>query len=83
MPRKKLKPLSVEELVASARFHSLEQIAAKAFEQLTPAIRLSVAEAAEQYMRFGSGSGHSFPWSPAKTPYRSEEHTSELQSRSS
>jgi phage terminase large subunit GpA-like protein len=60
---------SVSALADLARFQTVEQLAAKGFENLQPHERLSVSEAAEKYMRFGSGSGNTTPWSAKKTPY--------------
>lgn len=69
MTPKTIRAPSVRELAASAAYHGLEQIAAKAFDMMQPAERLTVAQCAQKHMRFGSGSGHTTPWSPLKTPY--------------
>lgn len=65
----RLRPPSIDELIDSARFQQIEQIAVRGFETLQPKERMSVSQAAAEYMRIGSGGGHSTPWSPAKTPY--------------
>jgi len=67
--QRNIRPPTVRELANEASFGGLEQIAAAAFEKMQPAERISVSEAARKYMRFGSGSGHTTPWSPLKTPY--------------
>ncbi len=67
--RKSARPPTVAELVDRAQYKGVEQIAAKAFSAMSPSVRMSVSEAAREYMRFGSGSGHTTPWSPQKTPY--------------
>ena len=69
---KQLRPQTIEELKARARFSDLEQIVQKAFSEMRPADRLSVTEAAEQYTKLGSGGGYSKPWSLSKTPYLKE-----------
>jgi len=68
-PKKHMRPATIQELVAAARYPTLEHIASAAFAEMVPPVRMEVAEAASKYMRMGSGTGNSTPWSPLKTPY--------------
>ncbi|MFC7703772.1 terminase gpA endonuclease subunit [Plastorhodobacter daqingensis] len=70
--KKHMRPATIAELIAEARFPSLEHIVSKAFGEMVPPVRMSVPEAAQKYMRMGSGSGHGVPWSATKTPYMIE-----------
>lgn len=65
----RMRPPSVDELIAQAPFASVEEIVARAFESLQTHDRMSVSEASEKFMRIGTGGGHSTPWSAKKTPY--------------
>lgn len=69
MTARTIKAPSVRDLAEAARYHGIEEIAAKAFDMMQPAERLTVAQCAQEYMFFGSGSGHKTRWSPLKTPY--------------
>jgi phage terminase large subunit GpA-like protein len=68
-PKKQMRPPTIRELVKEARYPTLEHIASAAFSEMVPPVRMSVSEAASKFMRMGSGTGNSTPWSPLKTPY--------------
>jgi phage terminase large subunit GpA-like protein len=68
----RMRPPTVEELVARASHQQLEAIAVEGFKTLQPQERLTVTEAGEKYTRIGSGGGHSTPWSLRRTPYLKE-----------
>ena len=70
--RRQIRPPTIDELINSARYETLEEIVAKVFDDMEPSNRMSVTEAAVQYTRLGSGGGHSKPWSLEKTPYLQE-----------
>ncbi|MER9522509.1 phage terminase large subunit family protein [Mesorhizobium sp. M0292] len=67
-----MRPPSINELIDQAPFRTLEDIAVKGFDSLEAQQRMSVTEAAETYMKIGSGGGRSVPWSRKKTPYLCE-----------
>lgn len=67
-----MRPPTISKLTAEARYPSIENIAAAAFSEMVPPVRMTVPEAAEKYMRLGSGSGNSRPWRASKTPYMVE-----------
>lgn len=69
MTAKPMRPPSVPDLIEQARHPTLESIVVRGFESLQPHERLSVSQAAERYMRIGTGGGHSTPWSAKRTPY--------------
>lgn len=70
--KRNIRPPTLDELIEQAPFESLEKIVASIFEEMRPAGRMTVTEAAEKYTRIGSGGGHSKPWSKATTPYLQE-----------
>lgn len=65
----RMRPPSIHEIIDQAPHATLENIVSHGFESLQPSERLSVSEAAERYMRIGSGGGHSVPWQAKRTPY--------------
>lgn len=72
MSRKVVRPPTMAELSARARFKTLESIVKSVFAKMESASRMSVTEAGQEYTRLGSGGGHSTPWSLKKTPYLKE-----------
>lgn len=72
MTKRQIRPPTLDELIAEAPFQTLEELVSAAFEEMRPANRLTVTEAAQKYMRIGSGGGHSKPWSLERTPYLKE-----------
>jgi phage terminase large subunit GpA-like protein len=64
-----IRPPTIDQLAANAKFETLEDIVAAAFAEMKPSNRMSVTDAALNYTRIGSGGGHSRPWSLEKTPY--------------
>lgn len=67
-----IRPPTIEQLASAAKFPTLEDIVAEAFQEMRPANRMSVTEAAQAFTKIGSGGGHSRPWSIEKTPYLEE-----------
>lgn len=67
--RKQMRPSTISELVDEAKYPTLEHIVSAAFSEMVPPVRMSVSEVSAKYMRMGSGTGNSTPWSPLKTPY--------------
>ena len=72
MSRRQIRPPTIDELINKAQFSTIEDLVAKVFEDMRPANRMTVTEAAQQYVRIGSGGGHSKPWSLERTPYLQE-----------
>ncbi|MGA1831686.1 terminase gpA endonuclease subunit [Rhizobium wenxiniae] len=70
--RRQIRPPTIDELVASARYETLEDIVHKVFDDMEPSNRMTVTEAAVEYTKLGSGGGYSKPWSLDKTPYLQE-----------
>lgn len=68
-PKKHMRPATISELIGAAKYPTLEHIVSATFAEMVPPVRMSVPEAAQKYMRMGSGTGNSTPWSPLKTPY--------------
>lgn len=64
-----IRPPTLDELIEQAPFGSLEDIVATIFNEMRPAGRMAVTEAAEKFTKIGSGGGHSKPWSKTTTPY--------------
>lgn len=67
-----MRPPTLDELIDSAPFPSLEALIAHVAETFSPNERLTVTESAQLYTRIGSGSGRAVPWSLQKTPYIAE-----------
>lgn len=66
---RQIRPPTIDELIASVRYKTVEDIVASAFGEMKPANRMTVTEAGQQFSRIGSGGGHSKPWSLERTPY--------------
>lgn len=66
-----LRPQTMSELEARARFKHLEDIVSVSFDGMKAMQRMSVTEAAQAYTRIGSA-GSSQPWSFDRTPYLKE-----------
>lgn len=71
-PIRQIRPPTISELISSARYETIEDIVAKAFDDMQPSNRMTVTEAAVEFTRLGSGGGYSKPWSLDKTPYLQE-----------
>lgn len=63
-----IRPLTIKELAARAKYRTLEDVFAAAFDEMKPAGRMTVTEAAEEFTRIGSAGG-SKPWLLSTTPY--------------
>lgn len=68
-PIRALRPPTMQELAARARFRTLEDAVASVFEDMKPPNRMSVTEASEAFTRVNNGPGTSKPWSAEITPY--------------
>lgn len=66
-----MRPPTIEELAARARFQFLEDAVAEVFDGMRAVQRLTVTEAAEKFTRLGTA-GSSQPWRLDKTPYLKE-----------
>jgi phage terminase large subunit GpA-like protein len=66
---RQIRPPTLEELAASAKFKYLEDIVAQAFSGLQPPSRLTVTQAGVNYTKLAAGGGSSVSWSESKTPY--------------
>lgn len=64
-----IRPPTMDELAARAKFPTLEDLCAHIFDEMKPANRMSVTEASEKFTRINNGPGQSKPWSAAVTPY--------------
>ena len=67
-----IRPPTMDELAARAKFPTLEDLLANVFEGMEPPGRMSVTEASEQFTRINNGPGLTKPWSAATTPYLRE-----------
>lgn len=63
-----IRPPTMQELAARARFANLEDIIGAAFDGMKAVQRMSVTEAAQNFTRIGSA-GSSQPWRLDRTPY--------------
>lgn len=64
-----IRPPTMDEIAARARFPTLEDLAATVFATMEPPGRMSVTEASEKFTRIDAGPGLSKPWSASTTPY--------------
>ncbi|MEH0291852.1 terminase gpA endonuclease subunit [Agrobacterium sp. CCNWLW71] len=68
-PLRQIRPPTIDELIDSVRYKTVEDIIASAFDDMKPSNRMTVTEAGQKFSRVGSGGGYSKPWSLEKTPY--------------
>lgn len=65
---RRISPLTMADLAGKAKYRTLEDIFAAAFDDMRPPGRMSVTEAAEKFTKIGSAGG-SKPWLLGTTPY--------------
>lgn len=66
---RRLRPPTMDELAARAKFATLEDVMASIFADMKPSNRMSVTEASETFTRVSNGPGSTKPWSANITPY--------------